>query len=129
MTNKHIVHVGLQVVDKDVVSFYEDVLQGTVIRSFVLPEELCGEIFNIHQQTTIVCMMCDGFELELFVSDCSENQSFNHLCVESFSAEDIYNAAVQSGYVTYKRSSKNGGYTYFIKDSCANIFEIKLLSL
>jgi hypothetical protein len=123
--NNSLLHIGLQVSEKDIVPFYELVLQGYNNRSFVLPKEQCEEIFSISQDTKIIYMMYDGFELELFVYEHIQDKSFSHVCLSSEHAEKMYKTAQQIGYSTYKRLSKNGSYTYFLTDSSHNTFEIK----
>ncbi|MDA3882727.1 MAG: hypothetical protein PF481_05555 [Bacteroidales bacterium] len=123
--NNSLLHVGLQISEKDLVPFYELVLQGYSNRSFVLPKDQCEEIFSISQDTKIIYMMYEGFELELFVYEHVQGKSFNHVCISSENAEKMYKTAQQIGYFTYKRVSKNGSYTYFLSDSSHNMFEIK----
>ncbi|MFW5852276.1 MAG: hypothetical protein ACOCWB_08635 [Bacteroidota bacterium] len=78
--NNSLLHIGLQVSEKDIVPFYELVLQGYNNRSFVLPKNQCEEIFSISQDTKIIYMMYDGFELELFVYEHIQDKSFNPSC-------------------------------------------------
>ena len=118
------VHAGLQVLQKDVKPFYDDILGFKVERSFALSAEESLGIFGIDSPVEIVQGDCDEVNLELFISNNPRLPIYNHSCIAVSNAQAIANSALQKGYRVHNRNGK-AGTTYFISDSNCNIFEIK----
>jgi len=117
-------HIGLSVIEKDVDEFYIGVMNGTVIKSFELPNEESYLIFKIKKDVKIVYVLFEGIVWELFINDKYQLPTFSHVCFQSDQIEDIVERAKLKGYSTHKRNN-NIRETYFISDSNFNLFEIK----
>ena len=115
-------HIGLQVIEKDVETFYVDILNFKIIKTFLLSNENATNIFNINESPTIIYGTCGDFELELFISKLNLEKSFSHLCLQTENFEKIMVKAQQKGYKIYVYKVNQ---TYFISDSNHNVFEIK----
>lgn len=118
------VHIALNVCEKDVQSFYIDVLKGEVTRTFELSKEDSSEMFNINKKVKVSQMSCEGIDFELFIGDKSQLPTFAHVCFQSLQAKEIAEKAKLKGYRTYIRNN-NSSVTYFISDTNYNMFEIK----
>ncbi len=116
-------HIGLQVSEKDVNSFYLDVFHGKIERRFELSKEVSSEIFNADKNVKVVHVSCQGIDFELFIDDDPLLLTFAHVCFYSERVKKIMERATQKGYRTYVRS--NSPDTYFTSDSNNNLFEIK----
>ena len=120
----NIIHIALNVSERDVQSFYIDVLKGEITRTFELSQEDSSEIFNINKKVEVSQVSCEGIELELFIGDKSRLPTFAHVCFQSLQAEEIFEKANLNGYHTYVRNN-NSSPTYFVSDTNSNLFEIK----
>lgn len=119
-------HIGLQVVEPDVRSFYVDVLKFSCIRTFELSGDTAVEIFGLDKSVEVIFGECAEMALELFVVDVPQQRSFGHCCFSSRRMAEIEKKAVENGYKTYCRGSVDNK-TLFISDSANNVFEIKQL--
>ena len=117
-------HNGLQVLQADVKSFYEDILGYKIERSFALSAEESLNIFGIDSPVEIVQGDCGEVNFELFISSNLKQPTYNHTCISLSNAQSLSELALQKGYRVYTRKGK-AGTTYFISDSNRNIFEIK----
>ncbi|HNS30864.1 MAG TPA: VOC family protein [Tenuifilaceae bacterium] len=117
-------HVGLQVVDSDVRSFYEEVLGFETTGTMRLPPEESEAIFGISQGADILFGVCHGLAVELFVVNSPLRPTFGHICIEATQPHAIAAAAMDGGYRVHTRS-RNGVETFFISDSNHNTFEVK----
>jgi len=124
MTND-IIHIALHVNEKDVQSFYIDVLNGKVMRTFELSEVDASEIFNIDKKVKVSQMSCEGIDIELFIDNEPQLPTFAHLSFQSLQAKEIFEKAKLKGYRTYVRKN-NSSVTYFVSDTNSNLFEIKM---
>lgn len=118
-----LIHIALGVKEKDVNSFYLDVLHGEITRTFELSKEVSFEIFSIDKNVKVILVSCQGIDFELFIEYDPLLPSFAHVCFLSGQAKKIMERATQKGYRTYVRSCSAD--TYFISDSNNNLFEIK----
>jgi len=123
MTND-LIHIALHVSDKDIQSFYIDVLNGKVIRTFELSKEEASEIFYINKTVNVSQVSCEGIDFELFIDNDLDLPSFAHVCFQSLQAKEIFEKAKLKEYRTYIRNN-NSSITYFIRDTNNNLFEIK----
>lgn len=123
MTNA-LQHIGLQVSEKDVNSFYLDVLHGEITRAFELHKEIASEIFKIDKNVTMIQVSVEGIDLELFINDDPCLPTFAHVCFQSDRAKKIMERAIQKNYRTYSRKNSSTE-TCFIRDTNNNLFEIK----
>lgn len=119
-------HIGLQVVEADVLNFYEGILGFKSTRSFSLNRNDSNDIFGIDSDVNIIFGNCGEVELELFVSSNPKQPDYNHVCLMVSNAEQLFKLAAQKGYRVFVRQGKLG-LIYFITDSNHNIFEIKSL--
>lgn len=117
-------HIGLQVKEKDIKPFYQDVLGFQQERTFTLSKEDAYNIFQIDTEITVLYGSCNGFELELFVYDSLVKVGFSHLCITVEDAKTMAERAKTNSYPVYIRKT-NEFATYFVKDSNCHIFEIK----
>ena len=120
----NIVHIALNVSEKDVQSFYIDVLKGEVTRTFELSKEDSSEIFNINKKVQVSQVSCEGIDIELYIGGESQLPTFAHVCFQSLQAKEIFEKAKLNGYHTYVRNN-NSSPTYFVSDANSNLFEIK----
>lgn len=123
MTNSFL-HTGLHILEEDLQSFYKDVLNCELIRSFSVTTEDVFSIFGIKQEVTVHLVSCGGIELELFIGERTEAHTFGHICFQSTHAEEIFEKSKTKGFKTFVKK-KNSGATYFISDKNNNLFEIK----
>jgi len=123
MTNT-LLHIALQVREKDVNSFYVDILNGKITHTFALSKEDSFEIFNINKNVIVSQMSCEGIDFELFVDNKRLLPTFAHVCFQSLQAKEIFEKAKLNGYPTYVRNP-NSSPTYFVSDTNSNLFEIK----
>ncbi len=126
MTNK-LLHIGLHIIENDIESFYTNVLDCKIERTFSLQAEATFPIFNINKEVKIFYVNCNGIEFELFIGDKIDSPTFGHVCIQSSDAEKIFEKAKLMGYHTFIRK-RNSKETYFIKDSNQNLFEIKKMT-
>ena len=117
-------HIGLQVSEKDVNSFYLDVFHGKIERTFDLSKEVSAEIFNVDKNVKVVTVSVEGVDFELFIDDDPPLPTFAHVCFYSERAKKIMERAIQKGYHTYSRKNSSTE-TCFIRDTNYNLFEIK----
>ncbi|MDD3322578.1 MAG: hypothetical protein PHS59_14160 [Paludibacter sp.] len=121
----NIKHIGLTVCEKDVKTFYEEIFDFKIKKTFVLTQENAANIFNILTATTVISGECPEMELELFILDNQDNlkiNTFNHVCFSTHRVTEITAKAIQNGY---KTSILPNSGTLFLSDSNQNIFEIK----
>jgi len=123
MTNT-LIHIALHVNEKDVNSFYFDVLHGKVTRTVELSREVTSEIFRIDKNVKVVLVSCEGIDFELFIDNDLLLPTFAHVCFHSEQAKKIMERANLKGYRTYSHKN-NSTETYFISDTNYNLFEIK----
>lgn len=123
MTNT--LHIALQVSEKDIQSFYIDVLEGEVTRTFELSREDASEIFNINKKVKVSQVSCEGIDFELFVDSKHLSPTFALVCFQSLHAKEFFEKAKLNGYHTYVRNN-NSSATYFLSDTNSNLFEIKM---
>jgi len=117
-------HIGLQVSEKDVDSFYLDVFHGKIERTFDLSKEVSAEIFNVDKNVEVVIVSVEGVDFEFFINDIPQFRTFAHVCFKSNRAKKIMERAIQKGYRTYSRKNSSTE-TCFIRDANNNLFEIK----
>lgn len=121
----NIKHIGLQVNENDVKSFYEEILHFGNVRSFVLTLENATNIFGIPNETKVLSGKCPEMELELFIHENVSVPTFSHVCFQTHRMTEIISKAKLNGYKTFVLS---GSGTLFLSDSNQNIFEIKQLT-
>ncbi len=120
----NILHIGLPIIEKDIDSFYTDILNCKIERTFNLQSEDSFAIFGIKEEVRILYTSCSGIEFELFIDGKIKSPTFGHICFQSSEAERIVEKAVEKGFPTFIRK-RNLKETYFISDSNHNLFEIK----
>lgn len=123
MTNT-LIHIALHVNEKDVNSFYLNVLHGKIERTFELSKEVSSEIFAINKNVKVVQVSIEGIDFELFIDDDPQLPTFAHVCLHSEWAKKIMERANLNGYRTYLHKN-NSMETCFIRDTNYNLFEIK----
>lgn len=123
--NNSILHLGLQIIEKDYDNFYCDVLGFDLNRSFELTDENAEKIFQKQKGTTVLVGKIPELKLELFISHDVLSKSFNHVCFETDRIPYIKSSADKYGYRT---AFLDHSGTLFLSDSCNNLFEIKPLS-
>lgn len=124
MTN-FIHHIGLQVIEKDISSFYIHVLGCEVLREFTLSKDDAYPIFNIRKEVNVFYTRCGNIELELFVDKNPKVAAFSHVCIHADNFEEIVIKAQTSGFGVFIREKEDHTKTYFVSDSNFNLFEMK----
>jgi hypothetical protein len=117
-------HIGLQIIEKDLSDFYEEIMKFTPLYSFTLSQDDSYEIFGIKKEVTILNGTCPELDLELFIQNKSMESNFSHVCFYSERMIEMFDMAKRKGYKTYLRRN-NGNETLFLSDSNFNLFEIK----
>ncbi|MFA6873074.1 MAG: hypothetical protein WCQ86_03715 [Bacteroidaceae bacterium] len=124
--NGSLKHIGLQVVQKDLLPFYQEVFKMEFQSTFILSKDDSYKIFNKEQVVSIIYAKSEFCDFELFVvEEAPLKISFAHLCIELDQPLLFANTASGKGYEVILREKENKSKTYFIKDSNRNIFEIK----
>ena len=119
-------HIGLQVVEKDIIPFYEEVLGFISKHSFELGETDSNKIFGINKNILIIYGSCGNIDFELFVNNSPKDITYNHICIQVNEAHQISRRAQERGYKVFKRKGRESE-TFFITDSNSNVFEVKSL--
>jgi hypothetical protein len=119
-----LIHIALHVKERDINSFYLDVLHGRIERTFDLSKEFASGIFNINKDVKVVQVSCQGIDFELFIDDDPLPPTFAHVCFLSEQAKKIMERANQNGYSTCLHQNQSAE-TYFVRDANFNLFEIK----
>jgi hypothetical protein len=117
-------HIALEIHETDLQDFYTAILGGKLSYQFHLEEKDVFRIFNIHQSVDVYYMMLGQLEFELFIHPGGDCRTFNHTCLVTEKARDIYELAKKNNFWTHLRKS-NSNETYFLKDKNGNLFEIK----
>lgn len=108
--------------------FFIDLLGLKEVRSFLVPEDLMVKFFGIKKDQVIVRYACNGFDIEVFITDDNSKvkDRFTHSCLLIAERDNLINRALSMGYETIKvpREDRND-YYLFIKDSYGNLYEIK----
>lgn len=124
--NGSLKHIGLQVVQKDLLPFYQEVFGMEIQSTFILLKGDSHKIFNKEQSIPVIYAKSQFCDFELFVAEETFLEtSFAHLCIEVDQPQLFANAALEKGYKVTLREKEGKSDTYFIKDSIGNIFEIK----
>ncbi len=118
-------HIGLQVTEEDISSFYINVLGCNVLREFTLLKEDAYLIFGILKEVDIFYTQCGNIELELFVDKTPKAATFNHVCIHADNVVEIVKKAQSAGFNVFTREKNDHTKTYFVSDSNHNIFEMK----
>lgn len=118
-------HIGLQINDKDLKSFYFNILECKVEKEFILNKEEALQIFGLSEEVKIVYTKTGNIELELFVFNKNIQKNFNHICFTSNNSSIIAKKAKKENYRVFIRTKTDKSKTYFISDSSNNIFELK----
>ena len=122
--NNGLLHIGLQITEKDLYPFYVDLLHGEIIKTFKLNRDIANCIFSKDKETVVYEVAYKWFTLELFI-DHKSIKTFSHLCIQSEDANKNALQAIEKGYPIFLRKSENNSKTYFIRDTNENLFEIK----
>ncbi len=118
-------HIGLQVIEEDISSFYINVLGCIVLREFTLSKDDAYPIFGIRKEVDIFYTKCGNIDLELFVDKNSKVPTFNHVCIHDDDVEETVKKAQTAGFGVFIREKDDRTKTYFVSDSNHNIFEMK----
>ena len=124
MINYNIKHIGLQVTQEDLSTFYVAIMGLKFLSDFKIPTKEAERIFGIAEEVKIIYATSEEIDFELFVSK-SNNRSFNHICIETKGDELINKITSQNQYKVSIREKRDKPNTYFLSDSNNNIFEIK----
>jgi hypothetical protein len=119
-------HIGLQVIEKDILSFYMNVLGSSAIREFTLLKDDAFPIFSIPNEVKIVYTQCGNIELKLFIDKKPNVATFNHVCIHADNVAEIVKKAPKAGFGVFIREKADHTTTYFVSDSNHNLFEMKI---
>lgn len=114
-------HIALQIKEKDITAFYKDIMGMQFDGETELKKEDAHKLFTIPADTRILFADADAIKFEFFISDFSNRLSFNHICMTTGKARNMYLKAKDAEYFTRMHNE-----TYFISDSAGNTFELKL---
>lgn len=124
MINYNIKHIGLQVTQEDLSTFYVAIMGLKFLSDFKIPTKEAERIFGIAEEVKVIYATSEEIDFELFVSK-SKSLSFNHICIETKGNELIKKITSQNLYKVSIREKQDRANTYFLSDSNNNIFEIK----
>ncbi|MHA1291438.1 MAG: VOC family protein [Promethearchaeota archaeon] len=107
--------------------FFIDLLGLEKTRSFIVAAELMEKFFGINKEHKVIRYSKNELDIEVFITrdDSKVRDIFTHNCLLVNDPEELVNNANSMGFVTIKVPRKNGGNYFFIKDSFANLFELK----
>jgi|LSQX01.1.fsa_nt_gb hypothetical protein len=114
-------HVGLQVLDRDIENFYKKIMGARIEREFVLSEEWPERIFHKKQAVKVCQMLCRDVFLELFIDNSPMEQTYAHVCLQFSNTREIAENAQTSGYTTLVKESAGNKHTYFVRDGASKI--------
>lgn len=121
-------HVALSMDTKDHArSFYQELLNGELIKEFVISKSLVEKIFSIKifdDHISVMVFEIENLLFEIFISNKKISTGFNHVCI---SVENLngFMKQCQSMNITILKIPKNDKTLIFIKDFSGNLFEIK----
>ncbi|MEA1986461.1 MAG: VOC family protein [Candidatus Marinimicrobia bacterium] len=118
-------HIGISISDeKEIVNFYQNILDMKILRKFLLSAKLGKKIFNIEKETEIFLMGKDKLIIEIFINKNNTNKNFNHICFSTTDRELLISKAEKNNYECIREEREHYDLI-FIKDNTGNIFEIK----
>jgi len=118
-------HIALTINDPcEISAFYQNVLQGKVLRQFSLNPDITHTIFNTEGPVEVFVAEVQNTLLEIFLTSETENKVFSHICFSYRNADQVFNKALELGYMALVKKSPSHN-TYFIHDKSGNMFEIK----
>jgi len=118
-------HIALTISDiEEVKNFYVDILEMKELKNVVLKNRLAQEIFNINNDTAAFLLQKDDLYFEIFVSNETSKQGFNHICISVKDREKLVSKSEAKNYNCI-RIAREFSDLIFINDKSGNIFEIK----
>ena len=121
-------HVALTIDSKEhAVQFYEQVLDGNLIREFEINPDLVNQIFSITVAGDIPVMVfeIDLIQFEIFiVSDLKITDRFDHVCISVYDMNQFKKQCLKHK-LPVSVIPKGQKELVFIKDFIGNLFEIK----
>jgi len=121
-------HVALTIDSKKhAVQFYEQVLDGKLIREFEIDPDLVTQIFSITVSDKIPVMLfeIDLVQFEIFiVGDQTVADRFDHMCISVNDMNEFKKQCLTYG-LSVSVIPKGQKELVFIKDFVGNLFEIK----
>jgi catechol 2,3-dioxygenase-like lactoylglutathione lyase family enzyme len=125
MKEKTFNHVAVAVNDlSEVKDFYVNILGLEIIRKFTLSKDISSKIFSINKETEVTVLGKGDFSMEIFKSDKTSQNDFQHVCITVNNREKVIQKARENNYpcIIIKRDTSDA---VFIRDKSNNLFEIK----
>jgi len=108
--------------------FFIDLLELKKVRSFVVPEDLMEQFFNIKKEQKIIRYENEGLSVEAFITDDNSQtlDKFTHTCLTVEDRIRLIERAKKLNFEVIQVPRKNSdGFYLFLKDFYGNVFEIK----
>ena len=118
-------HIGLQYNDRESARiFFKEILGLNFKKSFLLSKDLTKEIFEIAEDVTIDVYENDDSYFEVFITNDTVNNKFDHICIEVESKTQLIDKCKKHGIepIVVKKNEKT---LLFIRDFSNNLYEIK----
>jgi catechol 2,3-dioxygenase-like lactoylglutathione lyase family enzyme len=125
MKEKTFNHVAVAVNDlSEIKDFYVNILGLEIIRKFTLSKDISSKIFSINKETEVTVLGKGDFSMEIFKSDKTSQNDFQHVCITVNNREKVIQKARENNYpcIIIKRDTSDA---VFIRDKSNNLFEIK----
>jgi catechol 2,3-dioxygenase-like lactoylglutathione lyase family enzyme len=118
-------HIALSINDpREISAFYQNVLQCKILRQFSLNPAITRSVFNTEGPVDVFMAEVQDTQLEIFLTSALENKVFSHICFTYRNADQVFNKALELGYMALVKKNPSHN-TYFIHDKSGNMFEIK----
>lgn len=118
-------HIGLTIKDPvEIDHFYCEVLGMRRIRDFILYKDVSEVVFGIEEDIQVAFLEKDGMTIELFVSEQTNKNPIDHICISVSDRKLLIQKAQQKGY-TYTRIKRPEYDLVFLKDKSGNLFEVR----
>jgi len=121
----NIEHIGLTIKEPtEIENFYCELLGMCRIRDFILYKDVSEVIFGIEEDIQVSFLEKDGMTIELFVSEQTNKNPIDHICISVTDRELLIQKAQRMGY-SYTRIKRPEYDLVFLKDKSGNLFEVR----
>ena len=120
-----ILHVALPYKDKEQADiFFNKILGIPFEKEFTLTKDLSKNIFGIDEEILILVYSNKDSYFEIFITDKTPINFYNHICIEISDRVDFINRCKQNNItpIFVKKGLKT---LLFVRDFSGNLFEIK----
>ena len=104
--------------------FFEEILEIPKVKEFDLSKDLSEKIFGLSEEVKVCVYDNTKVRLEVFITNKIKNLSFDHICINVSSKEELIEKCKKFG-LEIRLVDKGEKTLLFIKDFSENIYEIK----